>query len=271
MDESALPPLLGIIGNEIAGNPMQFAIERVLAAAGLDWRFLSFDVAPEKLGDAVRGIDALGFRGLAVAPSHAIEILGLLGRRTPGAECSRWVDVVVRDEEGHLVGHNLIGESLIESLGDDVVREGTAVVVGDAAKSLALTLLLVDRGLSRVVLRDSDPPPDQPAFTRSDLKDDEELATARILIRGTAPMKNLEPASFSEAQIDQLSPDCVVVDLATSASTSPMLRFAAGRGLRVVSAIDLMVMRASAAFQLWTEQQPDSALLREAFEEYLEI
>ena len=36
--EGTTEPILVVIGNPIAGNPMQFAIERSLRALELDWR-----------------------------------------------------------------------------------------------------------------------------------------------------------------------------------------------------------------------------------------
>lgn len=270
MDESAIPPLLGIIGHEIAGNPTQFAMERVLAAAGLEWRFLSFAVAPERLEEAVRGIDALGFRGLAVAPSHSELVSSLLTEKAPSCELSNWTDVIVRGSDGQLVGHNVIAQALVDWLGKENLADGTAVVLGNTSKSLAMARLLLGQGLRDVLLRDAKPSADDDRFRTGNLAG-EDCASCRILIRASVSDEKLDAASITESQLDQLPAECAIVDLATCAGTSPMLRYAASRGLKVLSAIDLMVIRSSIAFQMWTGMEPDQALLREAFEEYLEI
>jgi shikimate 5-dehydrogenase len=429
MDQSALPPLLGIVGHEIAGNPTQFAMERVLAAAGLDWRFLSFDVAPDRLPDAIRGIDALNFHGLAITPSHASQVYDLVPRRTEAAQAAEWVDILERESDGQLLAHNLMGQCLVDALGHEKIAGGTAAVLGDADKSLALMRNLLQHGLRRVLLRDSDPAPTRPPTTanlaphsarsaphsqpktkqsdaaagyapaanvkdaapndavpndagpgaavrseaeqtdgavidganskaahtdparpdaaqsttqpnatqpnatqtsapqtdaagierstagsqtdsaapathagdagvriisgeagvtttsseagegarqqspmrRSPLAKADVLGTVNILIRGTIKALGNRPAPCSESLLSMLPEGCVVIDMATSAGTSPLLRFASSRGLPTISAIDLMMMRSTAAFRLWTGRQPDQQLLREAFEEYLEI
>ena len=70
----------------MAGNPAQYVMERAFAAAGLDWRYLTFDVAPEDLGDAIRGMRAMGFRGANVTLPHKAEVIPLLDRLSEGAE-----------------------------------------------------------------------------------------------------------------------------------------------------------------------------------------
>ncbi|MEM7317046.1 MAG: hypothetical protein AAF497_28265 [Planctomycetota bacterium] len=57
-------PVVLILGHPIAGNPAQFALERAFASLSLEWRVLSCDVPPEKIADAIRGAEVLGFRGL---------------------------------------------------------------------------------------------------------------------------------------------------------------------------------------------------------------
>ena len=60
-----------LIANPAAGNPTHYLVEQAFAQSDLDWRFMTFEVEPEKLGDAMRGIRALGFRGVKVGePFH---------------------------------------------------------------------------------------------------------------------------------------------------------------------------------------------------------
>lgn len=291
MEESAIPPLLGLIGHQIAGNPAQFAIERVLNAADLDWRFLSFDIVPENLEKAIQGVDALGFRGLAIAPSYSSQLFQLLSSHDSSSKASEWVDIVDRDYSGTLVGHNLIAQSLIdwftadalpsskpeetiEPQGESIESKSainlTAIVLGDTGKSVAMAKLLTTIGFNRIVFRDATPPTDRQEFSKSALSESL-LKEASLVLRANISDDSLEVSGFSESQVDSLSKSCAVVDLGTNAGTSPLLRFANSRGLRILSLIDLMVMRTSRAFKLWTEVDADQTLLREAFEEYLEI
>ena len=55
-----------LIANPAAGNPTHYLVEQAFAQSGLDWRFMTFEVEPAQLGDAMRGIRALGFHGVKV-------------------------------------------------------------------------------------------------------------------------------------------------------------------------------------------------------------
>ena len=62
-------PVIAVIGHPIAGNPSQFALERALASAGLEWRVFSFDVSPQSAATALDGLEALGVSGVLIDES----------------------------------------------------------------------------------------------------------------------------------------------------------------------------------------------------------
>lgn len=281
MEESAIPPLLGIIGNPIAGNPMQFAMEQALAAAQLDWRFLSFDVPPDRLAASIAGVDALGFRGLAIAPPYGPAVLELVERRSDTARVTGWVDALSRDSDESLVVHHLAGDSLVQLLGHERIEGATIGMVGDAPESVAVVASLIPHNPHALLLRDADPECFAEAVRRANASapprvrtwsgNDAALEEMRVLIRAAAPAEKAGEAAFTEHQIERLHDRCVVVDLAVCASTSPLLRTAAARELTIYSRIDLLVAQAELAFNQWTGHPADTTTLREAFEEYLEI
>jgi shikimate dehydrogenase len=53
------------------------------AARGLDWLYVALDVPPERLEEAVRGLDALGFAGANVTAPHKAEVARLVGSELP--------------------------------------------------------------------------------------------------------------------------------------------------------------------------------------------
>lgn len=287
MEDSAIPPLLGIVGHPIAGNPMQFAMEQALAAAQLDWRFLSFDVSPARLADAVAGVDALGFRGLAIAPPHGAAMLELIEHPSASARAAGWVDTLSRADDGSLRANYLAGEALVRLLSPERLRGASIALLGEAPQSIALFASLIPHYPRTLLLREADPgrfaramelaAADQPeeaggpqVLSWSD-SDDETLSDVRVLVRGANPAERAGEAAFSETQIARLHDECVVVDLAVCASTSPLLRAAAARSLQTFSLIDLLVTQAAMAFAHWTGRDVDRTALQEAFEEYLEI
>lgn len=297
MDEPAIPPLLGIIGHPIAGNPMQFAMEQALSVAQLDWRFLSFDVSPARLADAVAGVHALGFRGLAVAPPHGAAMLELVEQQSDTARATGWADTLSRAGDGSLVAHHFAGEALVQLVYPELLQGSAIALLGDAPQSVAIFAALIAHHPRALLLRETDPDRFAPAIekaTRNPAAGQEaaiqqtgEAATpqflswndspedalpdVRVLVRGATPAGVAGEAAVSEAHIARLHEECVVVDLAICASTSPLLRTAAARSLRTFSLIDLLVTQTALAFNQWTGREVDQTALQEAFEEYLEI
>src|SRR5262245_43599091 len=53
--------LVGCFGQPVAENPTQVMIEAAFRHMGLDWRYLTLEVSPANLSDAVRGARAMGF------------------------------------------------------------------------------------------------------------------------------------------------------------------------------------------------------------------
>ena len=296
---------------------MQFAIERALSAAELDWRFLSLDVATERLPAAIAGIDALGFVGASIAAPHGSLAAKLVPHLTAEAAAARWVDCLSRDAQDVLTGHNLLGHWLAEvvqaeSLVSDDMPEPTAVLVGNSESAVAACAPLVCRPLNRWLLTHLDasafdlPHGADSSEAASDTGDAAEPSSeaaaestsptasanplreasgrairrarsvdaavserTRLIVRTSLP--DGQPAEFPEALLDRMRPPAVVVDLAVASSTSPLARAAEQRGLRGFNRLDLLIARAAAALQLWTGQRTDTDVLREAFEEYLEI
>ena len=61
MSSSAVQPLLAMLAHPVGGNPMQYMIEKASAHHDLDWRYLTFEVGPDSLADAVAGCGRWGF------------------------------------------------------------------------------------------------------------------------------------------------------------------------------------------------------------------
>src|SRR2546423_14691272 len=74
------------LGQPVAGNPTQYMMEKAFAAAGLDWRYLTCEVPPEKLADAMRGLRALGFKGANFTIPHKVAVIPPLDPLSPAPD-----------------------------------------------------------------------------------------------------------------------------------------------------------------------------------------
>jgi hypothetical protein len=154
MDDSPIQTALCVIGHPIGGNPAQFVASRALAALGLDWQFVSFDVAPSQIEKAIRGVDSLGFCGAMIASPYQTKVAEILSFprgetndkqseaplevSSEPVEDSTWFDCLIRNQENQLVAYNLHAEavqSLIEAHATRIGRAfGSCLILSDSQK-----------------------------------------------------------------------------------------------------------------------------------------
>jgi shikimate dehydrogenase len=75
--------LVALLGHPVAHSLSPRMQNAAFAARALDWTYVAVDVAPERLEDAVRALDALGFRGANVTAPHKAAVARILGSELP--------------------------------------------------------------------------------------------------------------------------------------------------------------------------------------------
>ena len=115
MPSPSVQPILAMLAHPVDANPAQYMIEKAFGYHDLDWRYLTLEVAPEHLADAVRGMRAMGFRGGNAAQPHQQTISALLDRTSETAALIGAVNLILREDD-QLVGENTEGRGLVESL-----------------------------------------------------------------------------------------------------------------------------------------------------------
>jgi shikimate dehydrogenase len=270
------------MGQPIAGNPTQFMFERAFESAGLDWRYLSLEVSPESLGDAVRGLKAMGFRGGNFTIPHKVAVVPLLDELTQSAELMGAVNCVTV-EDGKLIGDNTDGKGFLQSLRTRTDPKGKKVVVlgaGGAARAIAVELGLA--GVANVTV-----------VNRGEARGREltELLTQRVKIPaefvpwqgpyfvgpGTDIVINATSIGLGDSHarvpIDtaSLQAAMVVADVIFNPAQTAFLREAGERGCATLDGLGMLVNQAAIAFKIWTAEDPDIDEMREALEEYLEL
>ena len=72
---SGLTTLVGIVGNPVSHSLSPQMQNAAFTAAGLDWAYVPLPVEAERIGDAVRGLIALGFAGANVTIPHKSAVI----------------------------------------------------------------------------------------------------------------------------------------------------------------------------------------------------
>src|SRR5262249_55656774 len=135
--------LVAVFGQPVAENPTQVMIEAAFRAMGLDWRYLTIEVAPAGLAAAVQGARAMGFRGFNCTIPHKVAVVALLDELTPAARAIGAVNCVARQGE-KLLGENTDGKGFLESVQAVTPVAGKSAVLlgaGGAARAVGVELL----------------------------------------------------------------------------------------------------------------------------------
>src|SRR5262245_47612588 len=147
--------LCAVFGQPVAENPPVVMIEAAFRALGLDWRYLTIEVSPADLADAVRGFRAMGFRGGNCTIPHKVAVVPLLDELSPAARDIGAVNCIVRRGE-RLVGENTDGKGFLQSVQELGPVSGRSVVLfgaGGAARAVAVELLRAGAGSLTLVNR----------------------------------------------------------------------------------------------------------------------
>lgn len=270
------------MGQPVAGNPTQFMMERAFTAAGLDWRYLTLEVSPEDLADAVRGMRAMGFRGASFTIPHKVAVIQHLDQLSEAAELMGAVNCVNRVEE-RLVGENTDGKGFVQSLRELADPAGKQIVVlgaGGAARAISVELGLSGAAEVVIVNRSADR-----GQALVDLLNERVGVAARFVhLSGAYPVEeevdvliNATSIGLGDADarvpvaIESLRPSMVVADVIFNPPQTRFLREAADQGCRTLDGLGMLVNQGVIGFKIWTGTEPDANEMREALEEYLEI
>jgi shikimate dehydrogenase len=262
------PELVGVFGHPVAENPTVVMQEAGFRALHLNWRYLTIEVLPEDLGDAMCGMRAFNMRGINLTIPHKVAVLEFLDEVRPDAALMGAVNTVVRRED-RLVGENTDGKGFMRSLTEDakVDPKGKCVAVlgaGGAARSITVELALAGAARLQIVNRSAERgqvlakllADKTPALTeyvpwsgRFSLPQDTD-----ILVNATSI--GLFPNADDTPNIDfaTIHPRMTVCDVIPSPVT-PFLREAKARGAQTVDGLGMLVYQGAIGFTLWTGRE----------------
>ena len=277
-----LQEICTLFGQPVAGNPTQYMIEKAFAHHGLEWRYLTLEVAPAGLGDAVRGMRAMGFRGGNITRPHKVAVVEFLDRLSDAAALMGAVNCIVR-EDHKLVGENTDGKGFMRSLSAVADPAGKRIVLfgaGGAARAIGIELALAGAGGITVVNRT-----EERGRQLVDLLNSKtQTAAALVVWTGDYALPGDAEIAINATSIGMNDPDArlpvdfsgavknmVVADVVANPPDTRFLEEARQHGATALDGLGMIVNQAAVAFQLWTGIEPDIAVMREAVEEFLGV
>jgi shikimate dehydrogenase len=283
--------LVGIIGWPVDHTLSPRMHNAAFRALGLNYVYVALPVAPDRVGDAIRGLAALGFAGANVTVPHKSAILPYLDELSPLAIAIGAVNTLVVRPNGTLLGDNTDAYGFMTDLAAAGWPGGSpsgcrALVIGAGGAARAITYGLLEGGaevavanrtldkaveLCRTVggaLASADPP--AAARLRAH-RFPEELAAlapgADLIVNATKlglhgcgdPLPWDPDVPFHSRQLVY-----DLVPLARPAGQTPFLALAASSGARVLGGLGMLVHQGARAFEMWTGVPAPVEVMKEA-------
>ena len=160
MAQNFLSTLVGSFSQGAADNPTVAMEEAAFRHHGMDVRYINCEVAPEDLGDAVRGARAMGWVGFNCSMPHKVAVIDHLDGLGESARIMGAVNCAVREGD-KFIGENTDGKGFLKSLTEVIDPAGKRVVMfgaGGAARAIAVELALAGAATITVVTTTASPP-----------------------------------------------------------------------------------------------------------------
>jgi len=271
--------LTSLFGKPVAENPTQVMIEAAYRHHNLDWRYLTIEVEPEDLEDAVRGMRAMNFRGGNCTIPHKVEIIRYMDRLGESAALMGAVNCIVR-EGNELVGRNTDGKGFLSSLKELTDPSGKNIVMfgaGGAARAIGVELSLAGARHITLVNRSANR-----GETLVRLLNEKTAVRAEFVKwegdynvpEGTDVIINatsigLFPDVNARLPInpDSLKKEMIVADVIPNPPNTRLVLDAREKGCRVIDGLGMLVAQGVIGFEYWTGIRPDANVMRNALEE----
>jgi len=270
-----------------------------LAALGLNWRYLAFDVHPDHLRPAIDGARRMGFIGLNLTVPHKLLALEMVDVLDGQAKTLGAVNTIVFESRGHSGswapvggldsppekevrsrGLNTDADALVQALKEEFalenLRGATALLLGAGGAGRAAALRLAEEGLAALYLvnRTQSRAAELAAeIAKSSPKASIVLGyppeSVDLVINATSLGLKAEDALPIDSQWLQAHRPRFVFDMIYRPMESSLLRAARSAGCRGANGASMLLHQGTRALELWTGRPAPIKVMRAALEKNL--
>lgn len=251
---------------------------------GLDWRYESLDVEPERFAEVLAALPGQGFVGANVTIPHKLRALEAA---TEATEVARAVGAAntLSFEAGGVRADNTDVAGFLTALRERAPAAPAgmrALVLGAGGAGRAVVYALLSAGTAAVTIWNRHAErADALVAGLAKLAGQTALQSATapsataidLLVNATSlgmrhPHASPEPREGDEffkavpLSADELDDRITVVDLVYRDGGTPLVRAARARGLRAVDGFDVLVHQGAASFRIWTGMQAPLGAMR---------
>jgi shikimate dehydrogenase len=287
--------ILGVIGSPISHSLSPIIHNAAIEHLGLDYRYLAFSVAPDRLATALDGFAAIGLAGFSVTIPHKQAIMPLLTEISPLAQAVGAVNTVWNTSTGwHGTNTDVAGFISPLATMERNWNDSTVAILGNggAARAVVVGCHQLGCGAIHVFGRDAA----KLAQFKSSWKDiylpiagdDKPMQVTiethlwaelpalinkdNLLIVNSTPIgmyPHVEDSPLDLATIEKIGANSIAYDLIYTPRPTKFLQLAKDRGMMPIDGTEMLVQQGAAAFELWLQQPPPIHIMRQALIQHL--
>ncbi len=249
----ATTKLYGIIGHPVAHSLSPAMHNAAFETLRINAVYLAFDVTD--IDSAVKGIRALGIKGLSVTIPHKVTVMELLDEIDPIAMQIGAVNTIV-NRQGRLYGANTDWTGAVKALEEQTkLAKKKVLVVGAGGSSRAVCAGLVHQGAQVHIANRTEKKAEKIAQTLrctwgglDNLRD----IQAQILINTTSVGMEPDIGKLPVPE-DILERYDIVMDIVYAPIDTMLLQKARAAGCKTINGLRMLLLQAVAQFEMWTD------------------
>jgi shikimate dehydrogenase len=278
MTRSFLSRLTGSFAMPAAENPTVAMVEAAYHHHGMDIRYINCEVAPENLGDAVKGARAMGWIGFNCSIPHKVAVIDHLDGLGESASVVGAVNCAVRRDD-KFIGENTDGKGFLLSLRDVIDPAGrTIVMFGSGGAARAIGVELAFAGAKRIIVANRSGARGRELVdllngktkTKAELvhwlKPYEVPTGTDVVINATSIGLYPNVDARLDLNTETLRPGLVVADVIPNPPRTRLIRDAEARGCRVIDGLGMLVNQGVIGVRYWTGVDVDASVMRRTLE-----
>lgn len=270
--------IVGVFGYPVDENPTVVMQEAAFRDLGLNWRYLNFEVKPEALPDAIKGMRAMNFKGINLTIPHKVAVMPLLDEVADDARMIGAVNTVWRSGD-KLIGENTDGKGFLRGVRQDARIDPTGkhvVVVGAGGAARAIVVELVLAGAADVLVLNRSPERGQTMVNELRARTGGHIrfapwggvfpvpAETDIFVNATSIGLYPDVNATIDVNLDATRSDMLVCDVIPNPPDTHLMQLARSRGMPTLNGLSMLVYQGVIGFELWTGQKASESVMKQA-------
>ncbi len=271
--------VVGVMGFPVKHSLSPAMHNAAFEALEMDWVYVPFEVSPEDIPEALKGVKSLGIIGVNVTVPHKENVMPYLSEISEDVHRIGAVNTIINDR-GKLRGLNTDSVGFVRSLGKEAEGNGRTAFIYGAGGSARAVASALQRQKWRVVIHNRTRERAEmlarslnesgAGYNQIEVVSDNATAVNDAL-QVTSLFVNCTPIGMHPivdqvpaVEIRNMPYSSIIYDLIYHPLETQLLKAAKQLGYRTMNGAEMLVQQGAEAFELWTEQKAPVDVMRKA-------